>query len=143
MIWHNADEEPQENAKIVWYATGDCIKMCTHTKNMVHGGMTKWAYAEELLNLKTQETIEDLPKIKGWIARDKTYDLHFFSKKPKRNIADSRFNLDNVWIGKNWLVLDCDLYPNLTWEDEPIEAEIILKVASDALSEECIREKDE
>lgn len=143
MIWHNADEEPQENAKIVWYATGDCIKMCTHIKGMVHGGMTKWAYAEELLNLKTQETIEDLPKIKGWIARDKTYELNFFSKKPKRNIADSRIVLDNVWIGKKLLVLDCDLYPNLTWEDEPIEAEIILKVASDALSEECIREKDE
>ena len=84
-----------------------------------------------------------MPKIKGWIARDKTYDLHFFSEKPQRNIADGRFDLDNVWIGKKLLVLDCDLYPKLTWEDEPIESEIILKVASDALSEECIREKDE
>ena len=72
--------------------------------------------------------IETLPKIKGWIARDKTYDLHFFSEKPQRNISNDRFGWDNVWVGKKLLVLDCDLCPELTWEDEPIKAEIIVNV---------------
>ena len=80
--------------------------------------------------------IENLPKIKGWIARDKTYELNFFSEKPQRHVEDKGLSWDNVWIGKKLLVLDCDLYPKLTWEDEPIEAELILKVASDALRED-------
>lgn len=91
--------------------------------------------------------IENLPKIKGWIARDKTYELNFFSEKPQRHIEDKLLSWDNIWVGKKLLVLDCDLYPELTWKDEPIEAEIILKVASDALREDieikCIRENEE
>lgn len=111
----------------------NCNK-CSYNRNNCKHNKDTWCHeyrmALEMAQWKDaqiRETIEDLPKIKGWIARDKTYDLHFFSKKPKRNIADSRFNLDNVWIGKNWLVLDCDLYPKLTWEDEPIEVEITIK----------------
>lgn len=77
--------------------------------------------------------IENLPKIKGWIARDKTYELNFFSKKPQRQIVDKGLSWDNVWIGKKLLVLDCDLYPNLTWEDEPIEAEIIICIKNEKL----------
>lgn len=91
--------------------------------------------------------IESVPKIKGWIARDKTYELNFFSEKPKRHIVEKGLSWDNVWIGKKLLVLDCDLCPNLTWEDKPIKAEIIVNVASDAFKEDieisCISEKEE
>lgn len=126
-VWHNADEEPQENTKIIWYATGDCIKMCTHTKDMVHGGMTKWAYAEELLNLKTQEPIEVLPKIKGWIARDLCGTVNLHSKKP---VWKEDFQM---WeCGEDFYPIeDCleenTMFPELNYYDNPIEVEITIK----------------
>lgn len=139
IIWHNANEEPQENAKIIWYggATGDCIKMCTHKKDMVHGGMTKWAYAEELLNLKTQEPIESLPKIKGWVARDKKWfdeenRLTFFFTKPERHtsilaVSEGWWNAKSDEHCSEGFRIDKNLFPELTWEDEPIEVELIIK----------------
>lgn len=126
-VWHNADEEPQENAKIIWYATGDCIKMCTHTKDMVHGGMTKWAYADELLNLKTQEPVEVLPKIKGWIARDLCGTVNLHSKKP---VWKEDFQM---WeCGEDFYPIeDClegnTMFPELNYYDNPIEVEITIK----------------
>ena len=70
--------------------------------------------------------IESVPKIKGWIARYDTHYLHVFSEKPSRNIDNSSLNFGKVWNGKGILALDCNLFPQITWEDEPVEAEIIL-----------------
>ena len=59
-----------------------------------------------------------------WVARDKDLCLHFFSMKPNR-------------LGNNWCVgdnvsgysskLDTSLFPDLKWEDEPREVELIDK----------------
>lgn len=66
--------------------------------------------------------------VKGWIARDEKayngYDLHLFIKqKPKRR------GTMPYWIGKIGysITLDDSLYPNLTWQDEPIEVELTIK----------------
>lgn len=82
------------------------------------------------VDLQKQKDIEELdkkPKIKVWIARDKTHDLHLFSEKPWRN-NNGGIDWNNEWIGERLLVLDCNLYPELTWESEPIEIELILNV---------------
>ena len=62
-----------------------------------------------------------------WVARDKDLCLHFFSMKPNR-------------LGNNWCVgdnvsgysskLDISLFPNLKWEDEPREVELVPKMVN-------------
>lgn len=66
--------------------------------------------------------------IKGWVARnEKAYsgcDLQLFiDQKPKRR------GTMPYWIGKigHNITLNESLYPNLTWQDEPIEVEITIK----------------
>lgn len=72
-----------------------------------------------------------------WIARDKDGQLHCFYYKPYR-VNNSLWTCDvpgveaswHHWemIVGYWMKLDDLLFPNLKWEDEPIEVE--LKVAA-------------
>lgn len=65
--------------------------------------------------------------IQGWVARDdgkRWYEreLHLFTcNKPERR------KLMGDWIGRPSLTLDSSLFPDLTWDDEPLEVEIIIK----------------
>lgn len=55
--------------------------------------------------------------IKLWVARDADGEIGFFKKKPKRS--------EYLWCSEwyCWIVRR-DMFPDLTWEDEPIEVEI-------------------
>ena len=59
-------------------------------------------------------------KYKLWVARDKRGELFLYKTKP---ILDCDFG---IWFTN----LDCmgtiskDLFPDITWEDEPIEVEL-------------------
>lgn len=66
-----------------------------------------------------------------WIARDKDGDLTLFSSKPHRCT-------DVGWNNESWdvssmddftdvMILDPNMFPDLTWEDEPIEVELVTK----------------
>lgn len=59
--------------------------------------------------------------IQGWVARNEDGELYIYSKKPNRT----------QWLrwaeGSNFLPLLPDLFPDLTWEDDPQEVEIIIK----------------
>ena len=58
----------------------------------------------------------------GWAARDKSGDLYIYTCKPERII-----NL-GYWGGNVTDVTPSnDLFPDLTWESEPLPVEIILK----------------
>lgn len=58
-----------------------------------------------------------------WIARDKDGTLVLFKVKPVR--------CKDKWVsfGVNWenFTIDESLFPELKWEDEPIEVELALK----------------
>ena len=65
-------------------------------------------------------------KIKGWVARDKYFDplfgngLILHSQKPTRD--------RNEWSGESILIhLPNRLFPDLSFDDEPIEVELIIK----------------
>lgn len=60
--------------------------------------------------------------ISGWVARDKDGHLFMYCTKPERNE-----NLQ-VWMGRyaDFCLRDI-LFPDLTWDDEPIEVGIIIK----------------
>lgn len=60
--------------------------------------------------------------ISGWVARDAdTQWVYLYSSMPTRGI--------NMWDGHRSLLmpLDSNLFPDLTWDDEPQEVEIIIK----------------
>lgn len=67
--------------------------------------------------------------IQGWVCRDKEWDKSIFTsdlflamEKPKRNEGMG------MWydLGK-YIPLNTDLFPDLTWSDEPQEVELVIK----------------
>ncbi len=95
---------------------------------------------EEQINEKALETypketeIESIPKIKGWVARDKfvqwtsngpVFDgigpLIFFTQKPEKQGKYS-------WYAKGDKIhLDENAFPDLKYEEGPIEVEILIR----------------
>lgn len=65
--------------------------------------------------------------IRGWVARDDgerwhERELHLFTRnKPERR------KLMSDWIGRPSMTLDSNLFPDLTWDSEPMEVEITIK----------------
>lgn len=60
--------------------------------------------------------------IQGWVAKDNdSQGLYLYSSMPTRGV--------NMWNGHGSLLtpLDANLYPDLTWDSEPEQVEIILK----------------
>ncbi len=72
---------------------------------------------------KALTELEFIPKIKGWIARDEDGSVWFHYSKPQRkdegrwesSICPQPMEIYNVPL------------PELTWEDEPVEIELILR----------------
>lgn len=75
---------------------------------------------------KQEEDAEDTV-IQGWVARDDgerwhERELHLFTRnKPERR------KLMGDWLSRPSLTLDSNLFPDLTWKDDPIAVEIIIK----------------
>lgn len=67
--------------------------------------------------------------IQGWVCRDKVWDKELFAsdlylsaEKPKRD------EYCGVWtIMGAYMPLNTELFPDLTWESDPLEVEIIIK----------------
>lgn len=65
-----------------------------------------------------------------WVARNKDERLFIFIDKPKRSKINNWWEVDT----QNTLLRDDDcleiygeLFPNLRWEDNPIEVELVRK----------------
>ena len=50
---------------------------------------------------------------KLWFARDFEGELLAFYKKPERKLR--------YWVSDRYIEIDDSLFPDLTWEDEPLE----------------------
>ena len=57
-------------------------------------------------------------KYKLWVARDKNGFLFAYEDKPTR--CDNQ----KEWIGRFFSSMKNSYFPNLTWEDDPIEVEL-------------------
>lgn len=66
-----------------------------------------------------------------WIARDKDGQLTLFSNKPHRckEVGWNNESWDVVSMDEftDTMILNSNMFPDLTWEDEPIEVELISK----------------
>ena len=67
-------------------------------------------------------------KIKGWVARDKDGQLCIFydGDKPHRGECNSWWYPEYCLEG-DCMTIDDDMFPDLTWESEPIEVELTIK----------------
>ena len=66
--------------------------------------------------------IEELPKIKGWVARHRDGELCLFSNEP----------IHKTYLGwldehQHWRVINPDYFPELTYKSKPIEVELIIR----------------
>lgn len=100
-------------------------------ENGVHNICVDDSFSKErYAYIKACEEYESLPKIRGWVARDKNGAVFFHREKPHRE-------LDCVWRTA-WVMhprpeLDHLRLPNaldiqeLNWESEPIEVELLIR----------------
>lgn len=66
-------------------------------------------------------------KIKGWVARDEDGQLCiFYGDKPLRGGCNRWWHPEHCPEG-DWMTIDDKMFPNLTWEDKPIEVELTIK----------------
>lgn len=57
--------------------------------------------------------------IQGWVARDFDGDVFLYQNEPDRN--------EIAWNGYMMHSLPVDSFPDLTWDSDPLEVEIIIK----------------
>ena len=71
-------------------------------------------------------------KVKGWVARNEGDDQLLFGDKPKR--GNRRDHTEDYWILSNKVPVDynvwslpSEMFPDIKWEDEPVEVEITIE----------------
>ena len=73
-------------------------------------------YGKREMYIEFLQEISALPTIKGWVAREPYGEIVVFSDKPTYD--------DEGWIGPVLAYRGKDEFPDLRWEDEPIEVEL-------------------
>ena len=83
------------------------------------------------LTLGKQENDMEGSVIQGWVCRDKRHNaLNLHVEKPYRTYSHYSTDDKPDWWESDcasFLPLDNNLFPDLTWESDPIEVEIIIK----------------
>lgn len=98
-------------------------------------GDDAWAYDQGLVDayksiLSFIESLgkESVPKIKGWVARDKNNSLYLHWEKPHQILS---YSIPVAWRGSDVMQpikrLPDDFMPDLKFENDPIEVELIIK----------------
>lgn len=79
--------------------------------------------------MKAKEIIQRI-----WMARDKDGQLSLFTNKPPRRGKDMGFHSESwffdtrsIYKFTDRMKLNPKLFPDLTWDDEPIEVELVIK----------------
>lgn len=85
------------------------------------------SYRPDELDFSVDETKEvEGEVISGWVARDSNGNLSLFEVKPER-VRYMRNNNEGLWMAKSMTDFVSDSFHSLTWDDDPIEVEIIIK----------------
>jgi hypothetical protein len=76
------------------------------------------------IQVSKDTTDQEQQPIKVLVARDKAGDLFAYTKEPERGQC--------VWLSTDGIYIHIPrtLFPNLSWEDNPIEAEMTIKQAT-------------
>lgn len=89
--------------------------------------MNQFYQASELdFNIDAEDTV-----IQGWVARNRYNELYLYTEKPHRIICGIVFGEHtDAWSSGDlsFFPLDKELFPDISWDDDPIEVEIIIKI---------------
>lgn len=87
--------------------------------------LNKW----QDISLKPANTEETV--IQGWVARDKKYNtLNLYGEKPYRTKSGYQEGDEPDWWENDcasFMPIDDNFFPDITWDSEPLEVEIIIK----------------
>lgn len=67
---------------------------------------------------KPSEEQKPETKLTRWVARDENGEICAFEDYPEKD--------SEMWIGSNSMLLDRKSFPDLKWEDEPVEVEVTI-----------------
>lgn len=103
-----------------------CRANPSHNKSIFARKVFAFAF-DRAYALGKQEKDAEENVISGWVARDSNgpndLGLRVYSVKPKRMEGLKRWN----GHGEKSTLIDCRLFPNLTWESAPEPVEIIIR----------------
>lgn len=103
----------------VWHNKMKCKDYMTYDKDY------KLCVNKALSILCAKEEEQKECSISGWVVRDEDGDLTVFSDKPIREkFADGI----SFWCGEEPRGLNPTLFPQITWESEPVECEMTLRL---------------
>lgn len=94
-------------------------------KNLLFDHAFKCGYSLGKHEKDAEETV-----INGWVARNKYNEPFLYTSKPHRiNCGIVFCEHTDAWSSDDlsFFPLDKDLFPNITWDNEPQEYEIIIK----------------
>ena len=81
--------------------------------------------ALSILSAKEEEEGQKKYSVSGWIVRNEDGELTVFSDKPMRKTFSGG---KSFWYGQEPVGLDPSLFPQITWESEPQECEMTLRL---------------
>jgi hypothetical protein len=120
MAWDYAKDTYYPTPDYGWYESDD-EQMKEVLENTFKAGANFALGKQESKQESKQETV-----IQGWAARDESGLLNFFygGSVPYKNDNDGDWN---TAFGRVLEYLPREMFPDLTWESDPIEVEIIIK----------------
>ena len=101
------------------------IGICEYDKGEENGRYEVLNHLLSTIASLQQEQPKDkqIVSIEGWAARDKNGHLNFFLGKPHR-IKNTRG--EEYWVGHARMKQPNEFFPELSWNDEPIEVELLI-----------------
>lgn len=116
MAWDYAKDTYYPTPDYGWYESDD-EQMKEVLENTFKAGANFALGKQESKQESKQETV-----ISGWVARDWNCHLNLFTHRPMRD------SVIRWWDGEYADInLPSSLFPDLTWSDDPIEVELIIK----------------
>lgn len=120
------EAERQVSADVQEAAKPTC-KTCRHYENdcpQIRGKFIPYPsrVCKDYSDTTAQAQPAPASTIKGWVARDENGQVWLYAQRPFRN--------HTVWTtdkGRYFIRINDTFFPDLRWEDEPIEVEIIIK----------------
>lgn len=77
----------------------------------------RYSPSELDFNVDAEDTV-----IQGWVGRDMSGSLYVYCHEPERNLMKCLWEGDIMSIS-----LSDDMFPDLTWDSEPIKVSILIK----------------
>ena len=86
----------------------------------------KFAQMNKTVFEVAKTVLESLPKVHGWVARDKSGSLNLHSFPPRR-VYPGIWCYNPLDLNQDNIRLDDKILPEITWESEPVEVELLVR----------------